>query len=212
MQGMLTMLFWIRSSNNINGDIKHILFVTTVFHAAALIKIFASDLWLHLDRYRGTNISKEVTPLANTLKMEISSFIITSISIVYNNPQCVQTQNKNLHNILFWVPQVPNYMSGFKVYFCIPNFRGSRDPWMQSFPKNENVLKFINLDILNWCPCPFPHSLSQNAFIAWTIERYCSPCFYVKGKFVIRISGLATHVWTVVDYQVLLSRRKVCVL
>jgi hypothetical protein len=44
LQGMLTMLFCIRSNNCINGDVKHILFVTTEFLAAVLIKFFTSNL------------------------------------------------------------------------------------------------------------------------------------------------------------------------
>ena len=67
--------------------------------------------------------------------MEISSFSRASVSIVYNNPQGVQTQNKNLHNILFCVLQGPNYKSGFKFYICITNFEAIVTPDGSPIPK-----------------------------------------------------------------------------
>ena len=70
--------------------------------------------------------------------MEISSLIRTSVSIVYNNLQAVQTQNKYLHNILFWVPQaqiicqVLKFISLFQIYEAFVN------------PEGSHILKYLS--------------------------------------------------------------------
>jgi hypothetical protein len=78
------------------------------------------------------------------------------VSIVHNNPDGVQTQNKNLHNILIWVPQAPNYMSGFKAYIYdyIPIFEAVVNPEGSPIPKYSSCFSIYQLGDVKLMPAP----------------------------------------------------------